>query len=622
VPKAGRARALPGVLGAGRSRARALSIFYGSAMVLAAVSVVLPGNPGLHRAPLGVLCVFGFVLTLVFWIWADRVRLWVCHLSVAFGSIVISSCVLLAGNQGVNEGALGAAYAVAFAWVAVFSALFFSRAGAVSQVLFGAACYTAVLLYSGRGVQTATQVLMQIGTGVAAAGTVEVLVRMVRALSSTDALTKLPNRDVLRARTQHALATVGHGSGVGLLLLDLNRFKEVNDTLGHDAGDQLLIEVAHQLESVVRDTDTVSRLGGDEFVVLLPDLPSREAALEIVRAVRESLLDRPVALNGVTIDLDASVGIAIGPEDGNTFELLLQHADVAMYQAKAAHTGVSSYSPEADKHDPYLLSLLGDLRLALAADDVGLELHYQPKVDLIDGEVRAVEALLRWRHPTYGLVEPDTFVPLAETTGVIRALTTWVVNTAFAQARDWAAAGIDLRIAVNVPARVLLDRDFPVDVAEAARRHDVPASALVVEITERSLVTDPDLALEATGELSRLGVGVSLDDFGTGYSSLSYLGRMALDEIKIDKRFVAGLCTSTHDVAIVRAMVDMAGSFGLRVVAEGVEDVDTWSRVAALGCHSIQGWYLASAMHGEDMIEWIETRRKALTITLPSEASA
>jgi diguanylate cyclase (GGDEF)-like protein len=605
------------MLGSGKARARALSVFYGTAMMLAAVSVILPGNPDLRRVPMSLLCVAGFGLSVWFWFRAERISGFGCHASVALGSIVIACCVLLAGNTGVNDGALGAAYAAAFAWVAVFSVLFFSRPAALAQVFFGGACYSLALIHAGRGVQTATQVALQIGTGVAAAGTVEVLVRMVRALSSTDALTGLPNRDVLRARTQHALANVGRNEGVGLLLLDLNRFKEVNDTLGHDAGDQLLIEVAHQLEGVVRDTDTVSRLGGDEFVVLLPDLPSREAALDIVRAVRESLLDRPVALNGVTIDLDASVGVAIGPEDGDTFDLLLQHADVAMYVAKAAHTGVSSYSPEADKHDPYRLSLLGDLRQALATDDIGLELHYQPKIDLIDGEVREVEALLRWRHPIYGLVEPDAFVPLAETTGLIRALTTWVVDTAFAQAEVWTAAGIDLRIAVNVPARVLLDRDFPIEIEDAARRHHVPTKSLVVEITERSLVSDPDLALQATGELALLGVGVSLDDFGTGYSSLSYLGRMSLDEIKIDRRFVAGLSSGSHDVAIVRAMVDMAGSFGLRVVAEGVEDIETWSRVAALGCDSIQGWYLASAMNGQAMADWVQARTPELTISLP-----
>jgi diguanylate cyclase (GGDEF)-like protein len=586
-----------------------LAAFYATATLLAAVSVALPGNPQLQRGPVSLVCVVGVAVTIACWALAERLTLRGCQIIVAFGSIAISATVLLAGTRGVAAGALGAAYASAYAWVAVYSVLFFSRKAAAFQVAFASTAYAIGLLAGHRGVETATQVCLQIGTGVAAAGTVEFLVRMVRSLASTDALTGLPNRDVLRMRTDQALA-VAHGGEerVGLLLLDLNRFKEVNDTLGHDAGDRLLTEVARQLESVVRETDTVSRLGGDEFVVLLPDLPSRAAALDVVRAVRESLLDRPVALDGITIDLDASVGVAIGPDDGDTFDLLLQHADVAMYQAKQAHTGVQSYSREQDTHDPHRLSLLGDLRHALATGHPGLELHYQPKCDLLDGEVREVEALLRWRHPVHGLVEPDDFVPLAETTGLIRALTSWVVDTALEQAYAWDREGLDLRVAVNVPARVLLDREFPIEVAQAAARHRVAASRLMIEITERSLVADPDLALQATAELSRLGVGVSLDDFGTGYSSLSYLGRMALDEIKIDRRFVAGLARGSHDVAIVRAMVDVAGSFGLRVVAEGVEDVETWARVAALGCDTVQGWYLAGAMPGRDVGEWLRGR--------------
>jgi EAL domain-containing protein (putative c-di-GMP-specific phosphodiesterase class I) len=320
----------------------------------------------------------------------------------------------------------------------------------------------------------------------------------------------------------------------------------------------------------------------------------------------------PLAVKGILVDPDFSVGIAMAPEDGDSFEQLLQHADVAMYRAKDEQGRVARYEAQHDPHDPARLALLGDLRAALPGpgDSLqpvpGLELHYQPKAGLPLGEVRGVEALLRWNHPVLGPLPPDDFVPHAERTGLIGPLTRWVLETACRQLGEWRRSGHPLSVAINVPARVLLDPRFPDDVARACARNAVNPRSLVVEITERTLVGDHGRAQHALGSLASLGVRLSLDDFGTGYSSMAYLGRLPLHELKIDRCFVAGLNQVTSDAAIVTAAVDIGRSLGLEVVAEGVEDAATHASITRLGCTSVQGFFVARPMPASELTGWLD----------------
>src|SRR5512144_1689590 len=333
-------------------------------------------------------------------------------------------------------------------------------------------------------------------------------------LALHDALTGLPNRVLLKDRTTQALAAATRsGARVGLLLLDLDRFKEINDTLGHHCGDDLLVQVGPRLRGVLREADTIARLGGDEFVVLLPDLATEADAFAVADKLLAGLHE-PFVLDGVTLDVEASMGVTVAPEHGDSFEVLLQRADIAMYVAKETHTGVAAYAPELDRNSPARLSLLGDLRRGLERDE--LVLHYQPKAELATGRVQSVEALARWQHPRCGLLGPGDFVPLAERTGLIRPLTLAVLDAALAQARAWETDGLALAVAVNVSACCLLDLDCPRQVADRLARYGVGADRLVIEITESGIMTDPARAQDVLTRLSELGIRLSIDDFGTG----------------------------------------------------------------------------------------------------------
>jgi diguanylate cyclase len=347
-----------------------------------------------------------------------------------------------------------------------------------------------------------------------------------------DPLTGLPNRELFADRVGQAIRTADRQlRPAALLLLDLDRFKDVNDTLGHHHGDQLLDEVATRLTGVLRQVDTVARLGGDEFAVLLPEVDA-EGAPAVAEKLRVAL-HQPFTLDGVGLDLDASIGIAVYPDHGGDAAELLQHADVAMYAAKQTHAGFIVYDPAVDQHSPRRLALLGGLRRALERDE--LVLHYQPKADLRSGQVLGVEALVRWQHPAHGLLGPGEFIPLAERTGLIHPLTRWVLDAALRQAGQWRRAGHHLSIAVNVSTRSLLDRDFPDQVADRLAAWQVPAGSLVLEVTESAVMADPALALDVLGRLHALGVGLALDDFGIGYSSMAYLKALPVDELKVDR---------------------------------------------------------------------------------------
>ena len=422
-----------------------------------------------------------------------------------------------------------------------------------------------------------------------------------RDLALHDTLTGLANRSLLRDVATQALTTSRrHDDHVALLLLDLDRFKEINDTLGHHHGDLLLALIGPRLRPALRPGDTIARLGGDEFVVLLPGVVDAAEALQIARSVL-GLLDEVFAVEGVELDVGGSIGIAVSPEHGRDFETLLRHADVAMYAAKTNQTGATVYDPAHDANSPARLAMLGELRRGI--DTGQLVLHYQPQVDMDSGEVTGAEALVRWAHPTRGLLFPDEFIPLAERTGLIRPLTLAVLDQALAQAARWAQDGRPLAVAVNLSARSLLELTLRDDVAAALARHGVQGGMLELEITESTVMADPERALVVLRSLTELGVTVSIDDFGTGYSSMAYLQRLPVHGLKIDRSFVTDLGGDVNEV-IVSSSIDLARSLGLHVIAEGVEDRSTWDRLARLGCHTGQGYYLSRPVPAEVFDEW------------------
>jgi diguanylate cyclase len=417
-----------------------------------------------------------------------------------------------------------------------------------------------------------------------------------------DALTGLPNRELFADRVGQAIRTADRElQPAALLLLDLDRFKDVNDTLGHHHGDELLCEVGTRLQEALRQVDTVARLGGDEFAVLVPGATG-EGAAAVADKLRAAL-HAPLTLDGVTLDLDASIGIAVYPDHGDDTAELLQHADVAMYAAKAAHAGFMVYDPAVDQHSPRRLALLGGLRRALERDE--LVLHYQPKADLQSGQILGVEALVRWQHPDHGLLAPEEFIPLAERTGLIHPLTRWVLDAALRQAAQWQQAGHRLSVAVNVSTRCLLDPGFPDEVAERLHAWQVPAGSLMLEVTESAVMADPARALDVLGRLHAMGVKLAVDDFGTGYSSMAYLKALPVDELKVDRSFVGQMADSSSDAVIVRSTIDLGHNLGLRVVAEGVETQAAWQELEALGCDTAQGFYLGRPMPASDLERWL-----------------
>ena len=419
-----------------------------------------------------------------------------------------------------------------------------------------------------------------------------------------DALTGLPNRVLFRDRTSQAVAAAARSGGrMALLLVDLDRFKEVNDTLGHHTGDQLLRRVGGRLREALRDSDTVARLGGDEFGVVLREVTDEAAAaLAADRVLRA--LQVPVELDGLALEVGGSVGVALFPDHGTDADTLIQRADVAMYVAKSAATGRAVYTFAHDQNSPMRLALAGELRRAI--DDRQLRVHYQPKVSLATGRACGAEALVRWEHPTRGLVPPDDFIPVAEQTGLIRNLTEVVLAEALRQCRTWERQGRDLRVAVNVSARVLHDTGFPDLVARLLDESGVEAAKLELEITESMIMADPVRSLGVLGELGRLGVELAVDDYGTGHSTLAYLKRLPVTELKIDKSFIVALAEDDSDAVIVGSTIDLGRRLGLRVVAEGVETAEAYERLVAMGCDLAQGYYLSPPLPPEGLEAWAE----------------
>ncbi|KOT61122.1 putative bifunctional diguanylate cyclase/phosphodiesterase [Streptomyces rimosus] len=420
-----------------------------------------------------------------------------------------------------------------------------------------------------------------------------------------DPLTGLPNRQWLLERTWTALDDAERiGARSALVLIDLDRFRSVNDTLGHLAGDRLLLQIADRLRHALPRGAEAARLGGDEFAVLLPTADSLTSAQRVARNL-VAALGSPLDLDGLTLVLEASAGVAVFPDHALDAEGLLRRADVAMYQAKRDRSGVEVYEAKRDGNTPDRLGLLGDLRRALDAGDV--ELHYQPKVGF-DGHVAGLEALVRWVHPERGRVPPDEFIAIAESSGLMPRLTEYVLETALAQVARWRASGLEVPVAVNVSPRDVHTPGFAGAVAARLARHQVPPGSLQLEITEHVLLEDPQRAADTLAGLTGHGVKMSLDDFGTGYSSLVHLRRLPVSELKIDRSFVARLAVDNEDAEIVRCTLDLAHSLGLLVVAEGVEDDETWERLRDLGCDAVQGWLVAAAMPPDETTAWLRAR--------------
>jgi diguanylate cyclase (GGDEF)-like protein/PAS domain S-box-containing protein len=419
-----------------------------------------------------------------------------------------------------------------------------------------------------------------------------------------DSLTDLPNRTLLRDRLDHALHICEREkSQLGLLLLDLDGFKAINDTLGHHMGDELLRGVAQRLAGLLRKSDTIARLGGDEFAILLPKVSGRDWA-ECIADRCLAVLVEPFEINDLSLEVGASVGIALYPDHAQEASRLMQCADVAMYLAKQKPENIAHYDAEQDHHTVRHLTMKGDLRHAI--DENVLDLHFQPKIDIASGMIVGAEALLRWEHPTYGFQNPEEFVALAEKTGLIRPLTAWVLERGFAQQAAWRDEGFDFNLAVNLSTRNLHDQDLPGLIDGLLDKWELDRARITLEITEGAIMLDPDRALETVKALDALNVRLSIDDFGTGYSSLSYLKRLPVDELKIDKSFVIHMIEDESDAVIVRATIDLAHNLGLQVVAEGIEEQAHLDYLQGEMCDTGQGYFISRPMPAAAFPDWLD----------------
>jgi diguanylate cyclase (GGDEF)-like protein len=422
-------------------------------------------------------------------------------------------------------------------------------------------------------------------------------------LAEHDGLTGLPNRVLFHQRLSEALAAAERGGPpVAVALIDLDRFKEVNDTLGHGNGDILLRELGRRLHAAVRGHDTVARLGGDEFGLILVGHANADAISAALARLRADI-EQEVEVSGLPLSAEASIGFAMAPEDGSDADTVLQHADVAMYVAKGGAPGVVRYDATQDHYDSTKLALVAELRRAIQGNE--LVLHYQPKAVVSTGEIVAIEALVRWEHPERGLLYPDAFLPIAEQTGIIDALTQWVLTTALHQLGTWGPEADGLALAVNISARNLSRSEFSNSVLAALAAAGVSPDRLLLEMTETALLVDPDRAGTTLRQLAAAGVRISLDDFGRGQTSLGYLSTLPLHEVKIDKSFVTDMVQDRSHAAIVRSVIDLAHNLGFEVVAEGVETEQTLAALAAAGCDIAQGYLLARPMSGSRLISWL-----------------
>ena len=420
-----------------------------------------------------------------------------------------------------------------------------------------------------------------------------------------DILTGLPNRALFHDRLRTTLLSAQRSKELfAIVALDLDLFKEVNDTLGHHAGDLVLQHVGRACGKVLRDSDTVARMGCDEFMLLLPKVTDKESAILVAQRVLEAIRE-PLQIGELLIEVNASLGVALYPQHGDDELTLSAHSDAAMYEAKRQKLGVALYQVEMGEGKSEAVALKGELRHAII--DGEMVLHFQPKIDINSSLINGVEALVRWQHPTLGLLYPDKFIALAEMTGLIKPLTQQVLRLAMKQIGEWEAQGYHFPIAVNISAINLQDKDFPASVAALMTEYAVPSHRLELEVTETAIMSEPLVAIENIRKLSLLGLQMSIDDFGTGYSSMAYLQKLLVAKIKIDKSFVMEMGTHENDEVIVRSTIDLAHNLGLKAVAEGVETQAAWNKLRDLGCDSAQGYFMSKPLTAAHFLDWVRT---------------
>ena len=419
-----------------------------------------------------------------------------------------------------------------------------------------------------------------------------------------DRLTNLPNRALFADRIQQAiLISQREKQSFAIVAVDLDRFKVINDALGHPVGDQVLQQVAERSRSCLRASDTFARMGGDEFTILLPNTPNLDGAQILAKKILAAI-KKPLSVTGQSIEVSASLGIALFPEHGNTAEVLLRNADAAMYEAKRTQAGYTIYHINLNQHAKDRMQLQGELRTAIENNE--LVLHYQPKIDFASARISGVEALVRWQHPTRGLLFPDAFIELAEATGQIKALTLVVLRKALDQSETWYRSGLNLTVAVNISSLSIQDPEFPDQLSDLLKSVNIPISQLELEITETAVMTGTVRAVECIKRLNQLGLQIAIDDFGTGYSSMSRLKELLVAQIKIDKSFVKDMAVNHNDAMIVRSTVELGHSLGMKVIAEGVEDQAVWDKLKALNCDSAQGYYMGRPIPVEKFNAWLQ----------------
>jgi diguanylate cyclase (GGDEF)-like protein/PAS domain S-box-containing protein len=425
----------------------------------------------------------------------------------------------------------------------------------------------------------------------------------LRRQATYDVLTDLPNRALLYERLEKAIETARRDKSLtALLLMDLDRFKEVNDTFGHQFGDMLLKQIAVRLRGLLQSSDTLARLGGDEFGIILTRASDAGDIAAVARRILDAL-QQPFAIEGHLLEVNASIGIALYPTHGTDARTLLRRADVAMYTAKETNVGYCFHNQEHESRTPEQLALTVEMRKAMEHDE--FELYYQPKLHLTTGLMTRAEVLIRWNHPKRGLLAPAAFIPVAERTGLIKSMTDWIIDRMLRQCRQWHDSGVPVHVAVNISAKSLQEQTLPAKIQAALDKWRIDPRFLKVEITESSIMADPAHALAITSLLQSMGVRLSLDDFGTGYSSLTNLRQLPIDELKIDKSFVMGMSASDADATIVRTMVDLAHSLGKQVCAEGVEDEETWRRLGEMGCDLAQGYWISKPKPAAEFLQWL-----------------
>ncbi len=444
--------------------------------------------------------------------------------------------------------------------------------------------------------------------------------RAIQHQATHDSLTRLPNRLCLHKKLEKNISQAkSNESQLALIVMDLNRFKEVNDTLGHDIGDQLLCQISERLHGLLSENDTLARMGGDEFAILLTYTHKAyvHGTIEKITAT----LKKPFIIKGLLLEAETSLGIACYPEHGEDTNTLIRHADTAMYLAKHHDELFAFYDRDKDPHSLKRLTLMGDLRRAI--DEEKLELHYQPKVDISQRQINSVEALLRWQHPIYGYIQPSVFVDLAEQTGIIKPLTWWTLKTGIAQCARWHHDGLRLSVAINLSPRMLHNLDLAEEIQIMLNDFGLAAKYLELEITETAIMQEPERAQDILSQLHRMGVRLSIDDFGTGYTSLAYMKNLPVDEIKIDMSFVQGMLNNKADAMIVRSIIELAHNMDYEVVAEGVSSEALFQRLASEGCEIAQGAYISYAMNVDEFSDWCEEsvwRIPSVSPAVPSKA--